>query len=366
MNLWVFYFMAQDMCYEKYMKMAMDLAKKGIGAVEPNPYVGCVIVKNNRVVSTGYHKFFGGPHAEVSAIKKLKKNPRVLKGSTLFVNLEPCCHTNKKTPPCVPLITKSGIGEVVIGMKDPNPEVNGRGIKRLKASGIKCKVGVLENETKELNKVYIKNITKKTPYVIMKSAMTLDGKIATKIGDSKWISSEESRRYVHKLRASVDAVLVGVNTIINDDPTLDSHGMGSNPVRVVVDPDFKIPKSSKVITDGGRTIVVTSKKSAESDGKILNIKSKKGIIDFKVLIKKLYEKGINSILIEGGGETNWNAVKSGVVDEVLFFIAPKIIGGRLAPTPVEGEGFKKISDAITLKNMTVREFGGDVLIKGML
>ncbi len=356
-------FMAKENL-EKYMKMALNLAKKGDGKVEPNPYVGCVIVKNKRVVSAGYHKFFGGPHAEVLAIKKLKRTPQLLKGSTLFVNLEPCCHTNKKTPPCVPLILQSGISAVVIGIKDPNFDVNGKGIRRLKAGGLKCKIGVMENEAKELNKVYIKNITKKMPYIIMKSAMTLDGKIATKTGDSKWISSAMSRKYVHKLRTSVDAILVGVETIINDDPLLDSHGLGRDPLRIVIDPDFRIPKNSKVMSDNGRTLIVTSKKSASSKKEILSINSKNGIIDFKILLGKLYEKGINNILIEGGGTTNWNAIKSGVVDEVLFFIAPKIVGGIDAKTAIEGEGIKEVSKAIKIVMAESFNIGGDIVIKG--
>lgn len=366
---------------EKYISKTIALAKKGFGRVEPNPYVGCVIVKNGKIITSGYHSYFGGPHAEPTAVEKLLKSGRthLLKGSTLYVNLEPCCHTNKKTPPCVPLIIKHGIKEVVVGMIDPNPQVNGKGIKQLENNGIRCRVGILVRECKELNKVYIKNVTKKMPYVWMKSAMTLDGKIATFRGDSKWITSDDSRRYVYKLRSQVDAVLVGVNTVLKDNPQLTSHNTGRNPVRVVIDPENTIYKTENKrqktqdrfnVLDGMVKTIIFTCKEVKSEIKNLEFikfsKTKNGVFDFKTIMKELYNRGIFRVLLEGGGETNWYALTDGVVDEVLIFIAPKVIGGREAKTPVEGDGIKNISDALKIKDITIEKIDNDILIKGLI
>ena len=373
---------------EEFMRLALKLARRGMGKVEPNPMVGAVIVKNNRIVSTGWHRFFGGLHAEAEAIKNLmKKNPagwrKILKGSTLYVNLEPCCHSTKekKTPPCVPLIIESGIKKVVSGMIDPNPSVSGKGLALLRRSGISVTRSILlEKDCRELNKVYIKNMTSSMPYVLLKAAMTLDGKIATRTGDSRWITSEISRRYVHKLRSQYDAVLVGIGTVLKDNPLLTTHGLSRrDPIVVVIDPSGKTPPTSRIFRrimrkpDKSQVILITTRK-----GKNILLKKKflfqkpeiinfptdaEGKINFRRIMKTLYSLyGIRKILIEGGGNTNWEAVKSGVVDEYLFFIAPKIIGGSKSVTPVEGGGYSKIKFA---RNPVIKKFfrlGNDIVI----
>lgn len=352
----------------------LDIAKKGAGYVSPNPLVGCVITKNNEVVATGYHKCFGGPHAEKVALRRAGQNAR---GATMYVNLEPCCHTNKKTPPCVPEIVSSGIKNVVVSMKDPNPSVNGKGIKLLRSKGINVKVGILEQEAKKLNKFYMKYITKKLPYVILKYAMSFDGKIATKNGDSKWISSEKSRDFVHKLRSEVDAVLVGVNTIVKDNSELTAHGKGRNPIRIVIDPELRIPMNSKILkTKFAQTIIVTSKmRKTEKKLERMNRRnlkvvcfntSKNGKIRFKQIAKCLAKMNIASILVEGGGETNALALNSGIVDEIMMFIAPKIIGGKNAVGPVGSEGVSKIKYALNTGKMYTEFIGKDLLIRTVL
>ncbi|MFN3966130.1 MAG: bifunctional diaminohydroxyphosphoribosylaminopyrimidine deaminase/5-amino-6-(5-phosphoribosylamino)uracil reductase RibD [Endomicrobiia bacterium] len=361
---------------EKFMQIAIDLAKKGTGKVSPNPLVGCVIVKNNKIISNGYHQYFGGPHAEILALRNLPKNlsKNSLSKITLYINLEPCCHYNKKTPPCVPEIIKSGIKKLVIAMKDPNPEVNGKGINQLKKSGIECKVGILQKEAEELNKFYIKWVTKKIPYVILKWAMSIDGKIATKTGDSKWISSQESRKYVYKLRSQVDAVLVGIKTVLKDNPYLTAHGEGRNPARIIIDPYLKIPENANVLSNEAKTIIICSKQSKERVKKILKIKpninieflyfksNKEQKIEFKEILEILARKNISSILVEGGGTTNAIALESDCVDEVLVFISPKIIGGENAITPVEGNGIEKISSAPLFKYKKFIPIGNDYLL----
>lgn len=374
---------------EKYMKMALALARRGAGKVAPNPMVGCVIVKNGRVVARGYHKFFGGPHAEADAIGasfmipdsksvRAKSVAAKLRGSTIYVNLEPCRHTNKKTPPCVPLIIKSGIKKVVAGMKDPNPSVSGKGLADLRRAGIATVSGILQNECRELNKVYVKNISRRLPYVTIKSAMTLDGKIAASGGDSKWISSVESRRMAHRLRSSHDAVLVGAGTVVKDNPLLNARTGRSqkisskNPARVAIDPSGRIPADSNIFDASAKTIVVTTAAAAKHFTGVRGpfvaprtlIFERRGHsdFDFKKIMKKLFDAGIKSVLVEGGGETNWRAIKSGVVDEYVFFMAPKIAGGREAITPVEGDGFRKISSAVNLRIKKTFRSGPDVVV----
>jgi len=367
---------------KKFMRLALRFASRGRGKVEPNPLVGAVIVKNDRVASRGWHRFFGGPHAEADAIGRLIKRTsrrweKILKGATLYVNLEPCCHKTplKKTPPCVPLIIKSGIARVVVGMTDPNPLVSGKGLAQLRRAGISITRGVLQEECAELNKVYIKNIRTSMPYVILKTAMTLDGKIATSDGDSKWITSDASRHYVHKLRSQVDAVLVGVNTIIKDNPLLTSHGEGKDPVRIIIDKNGIIPEEAKIFSAGTSEIILVT--TPHGKKRLLNKKFPRiphilsfdtngvRMISFRRIMKEIYKKfNIRTLLIEGGGDTNWSAIKSGVVDEYLFFIAPKILGGKNSLTPVEGEGYKKIKFSQQIEIEKVFRLGNDIVISG--
>lgn len=358
---------------EKLMKMCLELAKKGKGFVSPNPLVGCVIVKNNKTIGRGYHKFFGGPHAEIEAIKSVK-NKRELKGSTLVINLEPCCHFGK-TPPCVDAIIKAGIKRVICAMRDPNPLVAGKGIAIMQKNGINCEVGVLEKEAGDLNKFFIKWITKKIPYITIKAATTLDGKIATISGESKWITSPPARDFVHKLRSEYDAVLVGLNTIIKDNPRLTSHGKGRNPARLIVGDISKISVNSNVFNGETRTIFfspVQPKNSVirklEMEGKIeIFYSSKKsgGNMNFRDIFKKIAQLNISSVLVEGGGETIWNVVSENLADDFFVFVAPKIFGGREAKTFVEGEGVGAPDRAIKLKFKEASFMGKDILIKGI-
>ena len=343
------------------MRMALHLARKTKGLTNPNPAVGAVIVKAGKIAGKGYHKRCGLPHAEINALNDAGNKT---KGAVLYVTLEPCDHFGR-TPPCTEAIIGSGIKRVVIGMKDPNPLNNGRGVKKLKRAGIKTSVGVLESDAAELNKPFIKFITTGLPYVTVKMAESLDGKIATRSGDSKWITGDDSREYVHQLRGRVDAVMVGVNTVIKDNPTLLSGIPGAKePARVIVDTYLKVPRRSKIFTTSDRApvYIATAKKSL-SGLDIITIRSDHGKVDLKDLLKKLGGMGIIHVLVEGGGELVASLVEKRLADEFLFFIAPKIIGGRNALTPVEGSGIKSMDQALILNKMKVRKFKRDILIE---
>lgn len=363
-----------------FMERALRLAKKGRGQTNPNPMVGAVIVKNNKVAGYGYHKRAGLDHAEVVAIKKA--GPKA-KGATLYVNLEPCDHFGR-TPPCTEAIIKSGIKKVIAAMKDPNPINNGRGLKRLKEAGIGVISGILEQEAAQLNEVFVKYIKTGTPFVIVKVAQSLDGKIATRAGDSKWISSEDSRILVHRLRKQVDAIMVGANTIIKDNPLLTSRGLDCRPktkdqrpkdrqpLKVVVDHKLRIPYYSRIFSKDspGKVIIATTKKApknkiknfAELNCEILILKEKNKRMDLRHLMKELGKRKITSIMAEGGGELIGSLVEARLVDRFLFFIAPKIIGGRDAITSVEGRGVDRVSKALSLKNTQYKTIGRDLLI----
>lgn len=333
---------------EKYMRMALALARKAKGLTNPNPAVGAVVVKNGRIVGKGYHKRCGLPHAEINALNEARRRA---KGATLYVTLEPCDHFGR-TPPCTDAIIKANVNRVVIGMKDPNPINNGKGIKKISSRGINTTVGILENEAKDLNRPFIKFITSRMPYVTVKVAESLDGKIATKAGDSKWISGEDSRRYVHRLRGEVDAVMIGANTAMKDDPTLLSRtSKGKQPIRVIVGNIRKMPRNARIFSTAGKSPVYIA--AAKRGGKV----------DLKDLLKKLGKMGVMYLLVEGGGELIGSLVEKKLVDEFLFFIAPKIIGGRKAVTSVEGEGIKKMSQALIFDEMKIQKIGKDILIK---
>ena len=336
--------------HEKYMALAIALAKRAEGMTSPNPIVGAVIVKNGRIVGRGYHKRAGLAHAEINALRQAGAKT---KGATLYVTLEPCDHFGR-TPPCTAAIIKSGIKRVVIAMRDPNPANNRSGIKKLNRHGIKTKVGLLAKDAEAMNKPYIKFITKKIPFVTVKVAQSLDGKIATRTGDSKWISSGDSRRYVHELRRIADAVMVGANTVRRDDPLLLSRlSRGKQPVRVIVSGRSALPHQAKVFSDPYKAPVILVRPAGRSGKKV----------DLKKLLMALAKRGITNILVEGGGELIAGLVKENLVDRFLVFIAPKIIGGRNAKTAVEGSGIEKIKDALGLKNMSVKRFKEDILIE---
>ncbi|MDF2985395.1 MAG: ribD [Eubacterium sp.] len=359
--------------HEFYMKKVLELAKAGWGRTNPNPLVGAIIVKNGEIVAEGYHEMPGGPHAEVAAFSNAGS---CVRGGTLYVNLEPCSHYGR-TPPCAERIIKEGISKVVMAMEDPNPKVAGRGRKLLQAAGVETVTGVLEQEAVKLNEIFVKYITCKRPFVIMKTAMTLDGKIASACGDSKWISGESSRQQVHSIRDRVSAIMVGVNTVMTDNPSLTTRingKTGKDPVRIIVDSKGVIPVNSQVIniqSSAGVIIATTSaieiekeKQLADKGVRILKLDGPDGHVDLKKLMDELYLSEIDSVLLEGGGGLNAAALNSGIVDKLMIFVAAKIIGGKNSKTPVEGEGIPLMKDAIKLENIEVNRFDEDILIEG--
>lgn len=359
----------------KYMKRALELAKKGEGYTSPNPLVGAVIVKDGKIIGEGYHEKYGSYHAEVNAFLNAKED---VKGATMYVTLEPCSHYGK-TPPCANKIVEKGIKKVVIAHKDPNDKVAGRGINILKENGIEVVTGVLEEESRKLNEIFLKYITTKLPFSILKTAMTLDGKIASRTGDSKWITNEESRNYVHKLRQKLSAIMVGIGTIIADDPYLTTRLEGvpsRDPIRIVVDTKARIPLEANVLNlnSNARTIVAVTElapaeklqKIKDKGGEVIITPLKNNKVDLNYLMKALGEKGIDSILIEGGSELNFSAIEAGIVDKVNAFIAHKIIGGNMAKTPIGGQGIELMKNALILNNIDIQRFGDDLMIEGYI
>ena len=373
------------------MRRAIELAKKGGGYVHPNPLVGCVVVKDDEIIAEGYHEKYGEFHAERNALTRCQSET---KDASLYVTLEPCCHYGK-TPPCTEIIIEKGIKKVFVGILDPNPLVAGKGVKILQDAGIEVEVGLCENEIREMNKVFLKYITTKQPYVIMKTAMTLDGKIAAHTGDSKWVTNEESRKMVHELRSELAGVIVGIGTVLADDPMLTCRLEGNHhqPVRIVVDSNLRIPVDSQLVKTAKdyRTIVATTVISTEVEKSSINVnkfddskkqgfldklemtgvqviqcKSKDGHVDINDLMSQLGAQGIDSLLLEGGGTLNAAFLEAGCVDEVWAFIAPKIIGGEGAKTPVSGKGIDKMSEAINLQDIDIQNINGDILIKGKI
>lgn len=357
----------------EYMRRAIELAKKGEGFTKSNPLVGAVIVKDNKVIGEGYHKYYGGAHAEINAITDAGRIN--LKDAEMYVTLEPCSHYGK-TPPCAQAIVESGVKKVIIGMQDPNPLVAGNGIEILKKNGIEVEIGILEQEVKKLNEIFIKYITTKMPYCILKTAMTLDGKIATASGDSKWITNELSRKFVHSLRNKVSGIMVGIGTVLMDDPMLTTRiddRKGTDASRIIVDSRGRIPLNAKVLTlDSNADTIIAVTKAADKNkieeikktgAKIIVTPEKDNKVDLKFLMMKLGEMKIESILIEGGSELNYSALNEGIVDKINAFIAPKIIGGNNAKTSVGGEGKKYIKDAFQLENINVLRFGEDIMIE---
>jgi diaminohydroxyphosphoribosylaminopyrimidine deaminase / 5-amino-6-(5-phosphoribosylamino)uracil reductase len=351
-----------------FMRRALQLAARGEGQVNPNPMVGCVVVKNNKIVCEGFHPIYGGPHAEVVALKKAGK---AAKGATVYVTLEPCSHWGK-TPPCAPALIEAGIKSVFIAMKDPNPLVSGRGIQLLKKSRLNVSVGLLGNNAQELNQSFVTWMTKKRPYTLLKLAMTMDGKIASRTGSSRWVTSSLARTFVHKLRANSDAVLVGATTANQDNPKLTAHGTGRNPLRIVIDPTLRSKPTLSLYNDRkAKTIIMTSSQASAQRIATMRKKGvttfiiprKKEYLDVRYLSHELGKRNISRLLIEGGGETAWPFLKENLVDEVLIFIAPKIIGGRTAPTAVGGEGIPSMLNALKLKFTAVGTMGPDILIR---
>lgn len=353
-----------------WMRRAISLAGKARGRTSPNPMVGAVIVKDNKVIGEGYHKKAGEDHAEVVAIKRAGNNT---KDSTLYVNLEPCTHYGR-TPPCVLAIIEAGIKRVVIGVEDPNPLVKGEGIKRLREAGIEVKVGVLEEESKKINEAFFKFITKKEPFVILKVASTLDGKIATSDGESKWITGQKARKFVHHLRDQVDAVLVGIGTIIKDNPFLTARIKGGkDPLKVILDSKLRIPEDSNVLKiNPEKTIIATTEfapkdkidKIKERGAKILCIKSKDGRVDLRELLSELGRMEIVRLLVEGGSKINGAFFDEGLIDKIILFISPKIIGNEQPYGIFNGKGVRTLQEAKIIKDIKFKRMGEDIYIEG--
>jgi diaminohydroxyphosphoribosylaminopyrimidine deaminase / 5-amino-6-(5-phosphoribosylamino)uracil reductase len=358
----------------KYMKRAITLAKRGTGWVNPNPLVGAVLLKGDKIIGEGYHEYFGGPHAEVNAIMNAKEDPS---GATLFVTLEPCVHEGK-TPPCSDLIVNKGISKVIIGVLDPNPLVNGKGKKFLEDHGIEVNAGFLEKEIVGMNEPFFKFIQTGKPFCVLKTAMTLDGKIATVGKDSHWISGKESRKLIHELRQQLSAIMVGINTVVIDDPMLNTRREGKknkNPLKVVVDTASRLSLESNVLTnDPQLTLIATSSKADSAKLKqferlgaqVLVCPLKNEQVDLSFLVDSLGTMGIDSILLEGGSTIAFSALREGIVDKVISFIAPKIVGGAKANSPVGGEGIKMLKDAILLRDLDVKRVGEDIMVQGYI
>lgn len=341
--------------------------------VNPNPMVGAVIVKDNKVIGEGFHEKYGHAHAERNAVKNAVED---IEGATVYVTLEPCAHYGK-TPPCVDLLIEKKVRKVVIGMLDPNPLVAGKSIKKLKENNIEVKVGVKEKECRKLNEVFIKYITTKKPFVIMKAGISIDGKIATSSGESKWITSERSRLHSHELRNRMSGIMVGINTVLSDDPSLTYRGehKGKDPLRIIIDSTLKVPFESKVIKYNNNNTIVAcventdliKKEKLEKMGvKIIETKSKKGKVDLQEVVEKLGKEKIDSILLEGGGTLNFSALKEGIVDKVRFYIAPKIIGGENSKNSVSGQGFYNLDDCVNLKDMSYEQMGNEMVVEGYI
>lgn len=361
-----------------FMSRAIELARNGIGTTKTNPLVGCVIVKDGKIIGEGFHKTFGSNHAEVNAIEDAKsRGEKNLEGSTIYVNLEPCSH-HGKTPPCADRIIKEKIARVVIGNCDPFKEVQGRGIEKLKSAGIEVKCKVLEEECTALNERYFTYIKNKRPFVILKAGMTIDGKIATKTFESQWITSEESRKFSHELRGMCDAIMVGINTVLKDDPSLNVRAgrYPHSPVRIIVDSKLRISQSAKVLSKDleNISIIATTDSydrekfeilSKMENVRIVIVKDKNGRVDLRDLLEKLKEFNISSILLEGGGSLNASMLKENLVDKFYFFIAPKIIGAD-GISAIGLMGIEKIDEVLNLKDVEVSKISTDILIKGRI
>lgn len=355
------------MVHEFYIERTLKLAKKAEGFTSPNPMVGAVLVKNNQIIAEDYHKKPGTPHAEALVLVKAKEKA---KGSTVYVNLEPCCHTDKRTPPCTKSIINAGVKKVVISMLDPNPKVAGKGLKELSDAGIEVISGILEDKAKKINEAYIKYITTQKPFFTLKIAMTLDGKIATPDGESKWITGEKARKLVHRLRSNSDAVMTAVGTVKADNPKLTARIKGGkNPIRIIIDPELQTPLNSEILKTPPKTIIVTKNNNPLSiQYEKLNIELIyfENKLDLNWLASELGKREITSVLLEGGSSFNSYALQQEIVDKIMFFIAPKIIGGKDSFPAVGGKTFKRLKDAHNITDVKVKKIGDDILIEGYM
>ena len=367
---------------EKYMRRAIELAKKGSGHVNPNPLVGAVIVRDGEIIGEGYHECYGQLHAERNAIANAKKRGNSLEGSTIYVTLEPCCHYGK-TPPCTEAIIEEKIARVVVGSDDPNPLVSGKGFQMLREKGIEVIPHFLKEKCDAMNHVFFHYIRTGTPYVAMKYAMTMDGKIACYTGDSKWVTGEESRAHVQTLRNHYKGIMAGIGTVLADDPMLNCRIEGGrDPIRIIADSHLRIPMDSQLVRTAGQQPLIVAclpdadeEKAAQLQEKgveVLRIpgvttaditEEQKEVISLPVLMKELGARKIDGILLEGGGQLNESALEAGIVDRIYCYIAPKIFGGAQAKTPVEGQGLTRAADAWQFNRIGMQEFGQDILLE---
>lgn len=361
------------------MKTALDLAQKGMGFTSPNPMVGAIVVKNGNIVGKGFHEEVGSHHAEVNAINDAGE---LAKGADLYVTLEPCNHQGR-TPPCTQKILEAGIKKVFVAMDDPNPDVKGGGNDFLRSNGIDVVSGICEPEAKKLNEIFIKYARTKRPFVILKCASTLDGRIATRTGDARWVSGEESREFVHQIRHQADGIMVGINTVISDDPSLTTRlpknlqgQKGLDPTRIILDTRLSIPGNAKLLSLDSKsgTIIITGESVDEEKKNILKQKGvnilktplKNGLIDLPPLMKKLGNLGITSLLIEGGSRVIDSALKSQIVDKIMFFYAPKILGGDDGIPVCKGTGPEFMNQSTLIKDMNIHRFGRDFMVEGYI
>lgn len=367
---------------EKYMRRAIELAKKGSGHVNPNPLVGAVIVRDGEIIGEGYHECYGQLHAERNAIANAKKRGNSLEGSTIYVTLEPCCHYGK-TPPCTEAIIEEKIARVVVGSDDPNPLVSGKGFQMLREKGIEVIPHFLKEECDAMNHVFFHYIRTGTPYVAMKYAMTMDGKIACYTGDSKWVTGEESRAHVQTLRNHYKGIMAGIGTVLADDPMLNCRIEGGrDPIRIITDSHLRIPMDSQLVRTAGQQPLIVAclpdadeEKAAQLQEKSVEVlripgvttaditEEQKEVISLPVLMKELGARKIDGILLEGGGQLNESALQAGIVDRIYCYIAPKIFGGAQAKTPVEGQGLTRAADAWQFNRIGMQEFGQDILLE---
>lgn len=356
----------------KYMARALQLALRGAGHTRPNPMVGAVLVKDGRIIGEGWHKQYGGPHAEVNAFASATEDPE---GATLYVSLEPCSHYGK-TPPCADLIIRKKVARVVAALEDPNPLVSGRGFRKLRANGIRVTVGVLAEEARHINDVFLTYVTRKRPFVLYKAAMSLDGKIACHTGESQWISSEKSREEVQRLRGILSGIMVGAGTVIADNPRLTCRMEEyENPARIIVDGKLRVPLESRIFHEPGRNIILTTseaspekKKALENLGvELIEADSEEpGKVDLKSAMLALGIKGIDGILLEGGPTLAASALEAGIIDAVRFYIAQKIIGGREAPSPFAGTGAAHMNEVVPLTDAVYGTSGDDLWIQAYI
>lgn len=355
---------------EDYMKLALEEAAKGAGYTDPNPLVGAIIVKHGRIIGTGHHRRFGGPHAEIEALCDCRRRGGDAVGADLYVTLEPCCH-HGKTPPCTDALSRSGLARVIIGTTDPNPAVAGRGIEILRQQGIAVETGVLEAECRRQNEIYFHGLEHHTPFVLMKYAMTADGKIAAVSGSSQWITGLSARAHTHRTRTRCTAIMVGSGTVLADNPSLTSHGGGRDPDVIVCDSRLRTPPDCALLSYAGtRTVYLATVSSDRSriraledrGAVVLSTKEQDGRVDLNDLMIRLYQRGIYSILLEGGGTLNYSALSSGIVRRLHLYVGAQLFGGASALSPVEGAGIRDLAQAYSLTLESTEVLGDDIFV----